>query len=192
MEVEPGEICLVPRGMMFKVELMNGPARGYICEEITGPSSPCPSRADRRQLPGQSARLQRRRSPGYEGQGDALPRACEVVRQVLHHRDWPFAARRGGVARQLHALQIRSEDLFSGRRGSLFDHTGPVDFHGAHGAKRRGRHGQHRLRHLPAALDGGRAHVSAALVPPQHHERSSWASSKASTTPRKRVSCPAA
>ncbi len=32
MELEPAEICVVPRGMLFKVELMNGPARGYICE----------------------------------------------------------------------------------------------------------------------------------------------------------------
>jgi homogentisate 1,2-dioxygenase len=32
MEVMPGEICIIPRGMTFKVELMNGPARGYLCE----------------------------------------------------------------------------------------------------------------------------------------------------------------
>lgn len=32
MEISPGEICIVPRGMIFKVELMNGPVRGYICE----------------------------------------------------------------------------------------------------------------------------------------------------------------
>lgn len=32
IEVEPGEICIIPRGMKFKVELINGPARGYICE----------------------------------------------------------------------------------------------------------------------------------------------------------------
>ncbi|WP_274426977.1 homogentisate 1,2-dioxygenase [Chelativorans sp. YIM 93263] len=31
MEVTPGEICIVPRGMIFKVE-MDGPVRGYICE----------------------------------------------------------------------------------------------------------------------------------------------------------------
>jgi homogentisate 1,2-dioxygenase len=30
--VRPGEICVIPRGMMFKVELINGPARGYVCE----------------------------------------------------------------------------------------------------------------------------------------------------------------
>ena len=32
MEVGPGELCLAPRGMLFKVELVDGPARGYICE----------------------------------------------------------------------------------------------------------------------------------------------------------------
>jgi homogentisate 1,2-dioxygenase len=36
MEVDPCEICIVPRGMIFKVELMNGPARGYICENYGG------------------------------------------------------------------------------------------------------------------------------------------------------------
>jgi homogentisate 1,2-dioxygenase len=32
IEVRPGEICVIPRGVKFKVELMNGPARGYLCE----------------------------------------------------------------------------------------------------------------------------------------------------------------
>ena len=32
MDVMPGEICVIPRGMTFKVELIDGPARGYICE----------------------------------------------------------------------------------------------------------------------------------------------------------------
>ena len=32
IEVEPGEICVIPRGMKFKVELIDGPARGYLCE----------------------------------------------------------------------------------------------------------------------------------------------------------------
>jgi homogentisate 1,2-dioxygenase len=32
IEVKPGEICVLPRGLVFRVELMNGPARGYICE----------------------------------------------------------------------------------------------------------------------------------------------------------------
>jgi len=32
MEVMPGEICVLPRGLTFKVELMDGPVRGYVCE----------------------------------------------------------------------------------------------------------------------------------------------------------------
>ena len=32
IEVAPGEICVIPRGMKFKAELLDGPARGYLCE----------------------------------------------------------------------------------------------------------------------------------------------------------------
>jgi homogentisate 1,2-dioxygenase len=32
IEAEPGEICIIPRGVKFKVELVDGPARGYVCE----------------------------------------------------------------------------------------------------------------------------------------------------------------
>jgi homogentisate 1,2-dioxygenase len=32
INVEPGEICVIPRGVKFKVELIDGPARGYTCE----------------------------------------------------------------------------------------------------------------------------------------------------------------
>ena len=28
----PGEICIIPRGVKFKVELLDGPARGFVCE----------------------------------------------------------------------------------------------------------------------------------------------------------------
>jgi homogentisate 1,2-dioxygenase len=32
IEIEPGEICVIPRGVIFRVELVNGPARAYVCE----------------------------------------------------------------------------------------------------------------------------------------------------------------
>jgi homogentisate 1,2-dioxygenase len=32
IDVTPGEICIIPRGVKFKVELLGGPARGYVCE----------------------------------------------------------------------------------------------------------------------------------------------------------------
>lgn len=32
IDANPGEIVIVPKGMKFKVDLPNGPARGYVCE----------------------------------------------------------------------------------------------------------------------------------------------------------------
>lgn len=32
MDIAPGEICVLPRGLKFRVELPDGPVRGYICE----------------------------------------------------------------------------------------------------------------------------------------------------------------
>ncbi|MDP2801817.1 MAG: homogentisate 1,2-dioxygenase [Phreatobacter sp.] len=36
IEIEPGEICIIPRGVVFKVELVDGPARAYVCENYGG------------------------------------------------------------------------------------------------------------------------------------------------------------
>lgn len=36
IEAEPGEIVVIPRGVKMRVELMGGPARGYICENYGG------------------------------------------------------------------------------------------------------------------------------------------------------------
>lgn len=36
IEIEPGEICVIPRGIMFRVELIDGPVRAYVCENYGG------------------------------------------------------------------------------------------------------------------------------------------------------------
>ncbi len=36
IEIEPGEICVIPRGVIFRVELIGGPARAYVCENYGG------------------------------------------------------------------------------------------------------------------------------------------------------------
>lgn len=36
MHIGPGDLAVVPRGMMFKVTLLDGPARGYVCENYGG------------------------------------------------------------------------------------------------------------------------------------------------------------
>ncbi|MFT5134850.1 MAG: homogentisate 1,2-dioxygenase [Gammaproteobacteria bacterium] len=32
LEIKPGEICVIPRGIKFRVVLPDGPSRGYVCE----------------------------------------------------------------------------------------------------------------------------------------------------------------
>jgi homogentisate 1,2-dioxygenase len=36
LEVRPGEVALIPRGVVFKVGLPDGPSRGYVCENYGG------------------------------------------------------------------------------------------------------------------------------------------------------------
>jgi homogentisate 1,2-dioxygenase len=36
IEISPGEICVIPRGVIFRVELIGGPARAYVCENYGG------------------------------------------------------------------------------------------------------------------------------------------------------------
>ena len=36
IDVTPGEIAVIPRGVIFSVDLISGPARGYICENYGG------------------------------------------------------------------------------------------------------------------------------------------------------------
>ena len=36
IDIEPGEICIIPRGVIFRVELLNGPARAFVCENYGG------------------------------------------------------------------------------------------------------------------------------------------------------------
>lgn len=36
IDIEPGDIAVIPRGVKMRVELRNGPARGYLCENYGG------------------------------------------------------------------------------------------------------------------------------------------------------------
>ena len=36
IEIEPGEVCIIPRGVIFRVELVDGPVRAYVCENYGG------------------------------------------------------------------------------------------------------------------------------------------------------------
>jgi len=36
IEIEPGEVCVIPRGVMFRAEPVDGAARAYVCENYGG------------------------------------------------------------------------------------------------------------------------------------------------------------
>jgi homogentisate 1,2-dioxygenase len=36
IEIAPGEVCVIPRGVIFRVELIDSPARAYVCENYGG------------------------------------------------------------------------------------------------------------------------------------------------------------
>jgi len=37
LDIGPGEICVIPRGMKFRIELPDGDSRGYVCENYGSP-----------------------------------------------------------------------------------------------------------------------------------------------------------
>ena len=105
LEVDNGEIALLPRGLRFRVELPDGPSRGYICENYgqlfrlpeLGPLG-INGLANSRWL--RSARCRLR------GQGSALYLDREIPGQPVGRGDETLTAQRGRLARQLRALQI--------------------------------------------------------------------------------------
>ncbi len=105
IEIEPGEICVIQRGMIFRVELVEGPARAYVCENYGGAFT-LPDRGPIGANCLANARDFLTPIAAYDGRGGALDPVHEMGRRALCERDRAVAARRRGLARQLRALQI--------------------------------------------------------------------------------------
>ena len=102
----PGEIAVIQRGIRFRVELPDGPSRGYVCENY-----------------GVSFRLPERGPIGANGLANPRDFARPVARYEDREGDFeivskfygrsvgrahrPLAARRRRLARQLRPLQVR-------------------------------------------------------------------------------------
>ena len=165
--IAPGEIAVIPRGVKFRVELIDGPARGYLCENYGGAFT-LPERgpiganclANSRDFLTPVAAYEDKDTPTelYVKWGGALYGDDAAA----------FADRRRGLARQLRAVQIRPAHLLAGRRHRLRS-SRSVDLHRADLAVGDRRHREYRLRDLPRALDGGGEHVPAAVVSHEHH-----------------------
>ena len=57
IDIEPGEIAVIPRGVKFRVELLGRPGARLSVRELRRRLHAAGARPDRRQLPRQSARL---------------------------------------------------------------------------------------------------------------------------------------
>jgi homogentisate 1,2-dioxygenase len=85
IDIEPGEICVIQRGMIFKVELIDGPARAYVCENYGGVSA-----ADRGPIGANCLANPRdflTPVAAYEDRGGAFDPVREVGRRTLCDAD---------------------------------------------------------------------------------------------------------
>ena len=170
IDVAPGEVAVIPRGVKLRVELPAGePARGYLCENYGGALT-LPERG-----PIGANCLANPRDfltpvAAYEDREAPSKLTVKWGGTLWETEIAALAARRGRLARQLRALQIRPPPLLAGRPGAVRPRR-PVDLHRADLALGDPGHRQHRLRLLPRPLAGGREHLPPALVPHERHER---------------------
>ena len=105
IDIEPKEIAIIPRGLVYRVEVLDGPCRGFVCENY-GQKFELPGRGPHRgELSRQPARFQ---STGrsLRGPRSSVDPDRQMVRAVPRDKDRTKPARRGGVAWQLRALQV--------------------------------------------------------------------------------------
>ena len=124
IEIEPGEICVIQRGMIFRVELVDGPARAYVCENAA--AFPLPDRGPIGANGLATPRDFLTPLAAYEDSEEPSSSSSGAESSAPRHRS--VAARRGRLARQLCAVQVRPAALLAGRRAELFDHPDPSIF----------------------------------------------------------------
>ncbi len=109
LDIEPQEIAVIPRGIRFRIALPDGQARGYVCENF-GALFKLPDLG-----PIGSNGLANPRDFEYPQAafevGGRVRAADQVPGPPVAQRHRPLAAGRGGLARQLRAVQIRPAPL---------------------------------------------------------------------------------
>ncbi len=101
----PGEIGVIPRGVKFKVELVHGPARGYLCENY-GAKFTLPNRGPIGANCLANPRDFKTPVAAFEDREAACRLTVKWCGAFYCLRDRPFPARRRRLAWQLRALQI--------------------------------------------------------------------------------------
>ena len=169
LEVEPQQIAVIPRGLRFRVELLDSAARGYVCENFGAPFrlpdlGPIGSNglANPRDFQTPVASYEDR-----EGDFELVAKFlghCWSAR--IDHSPLDVVAWHGNHAPYRYDLR-RFNTL-----GSIsYDHPDPSIYLVLQSASDTPGVDYHRLRDLSAPLARGGRHLPAALVPPQHRQR---------------------
>ncbi len=167
IDIEPGEVAVIPRGVIFRVELIDGPARAYVCENYGGGFT-LPDRgpiganclANPRDFLAPVASYEDVDAPHTL----TVKWGGELYQTQLPHSPIDVVAWHGNYYPYKYDLR-----RFSPVGAIGFDHPDPVDLHRDDLAVGDARHREHRFRDLPRTLGGRREHVPPALVSPQHH-----------------------
>ncbi len=169
IDIAPGEIAVIPRGVKLRVELP-GRRPAATCARTTAARFTLPERgpiganclANPRDFLTPVAAYEDRDAPGplIVKWGGAL------WQTELDHSPLDVVAWHGNYAPYKYDLR-----RFSPVGPLLFDHADPRIFTVLTSPQRDAGHRQHRLRHLPRSLARGRGHVPPALVPHERHER---------------------
>ena len=168
MEVAPGWIGLIPRGVRFRVSV-EGEARGYVAENhgalLRLPElGPIGSNglANPRDFETPAAAFE-----DVAGEHQLIQKYLgSLWTTTLDHSPLDVVAWHGNLA------PCRYELARFNTIGSIsFDHPDPSIFTVLTSPSETAGPRQCRLRHLPAALDGGRGHIPPTVVPPQPDER---------------------
>ena len=167
IDMEPGEIAVIPRGVKFRVEIPAGPARGYLCENYGGAFT-LPERgpiganclANSRDFLTPVAAYEDKDTPTelYVKWGGAL------FKTTLPHSPIDVVAWHGNYAPYKYDLRT-----FSPVGAIGFDHPDPSIFTVLTSPSETRGHREYRFRHFPGTLDGGGKHLPAALVSHEHH-----------------------
>ncbi len=159
LRVAPKQIAVIPRGVRFRVTLEEPGARGYVCENY-GSSFRLPELgpigsnglANSRDFESPVARFEDREEETllvmkFQGQ---------LWSTTLDHSPLDVVAWHGNLAPYRYDLT-----RFNTINTVSFDHPDPSIFTVLTSPSEHRGDRQLRLRHLPAALDGGRAHLPA-------------------------------
>jgi homogentisate 1,2-dioxygenase len=169
LRVEPGEVAVIPRGVRFRALLSGGSARGYACENYGAPFrlpelGPIGANglANPRDFLAPSAAFEDR-----DAKTELVAKfAGHLWRTALDHSPLDVVAWHGNYYPYKYDLA-----RFNAINTVSFDHPDPSIFTVLTSPSDTPGTAEPGLRHLSSAMDGGRAHVPPAVVPPQRDER---------------------